>query len=162
MLLAGEIGKPHGLGGEVYVMRLSDDPHRFDAGATLTHEDGRTLVIESSRPHNKDRFLVKFEGVDAREAAVKLRGSLYVSDDARRELADGEYWIDDLKGAAVHLTTGERIGVVSDVIQNTAQDLLEVATEKGPRLIPSVPEIVTQVDTDAGRVVIDPPEGLLD
>jgi 16S rRNA processing protein RimM len=162
VLLAGEIGKPHGLDGEVYVLRLSDDPHRFDPGESLTHEDGRTLVIESSRPHNKDRFLVKFEGIDVREAAVRLRGALYVSEDARRELDDGEYWIDDLKGAAVHLTTGERVGVVSDVIQNTAQDLIEVTTERGTRLIPSVPEIVTEIDTEAGRIVIDPPAGLLD
>lgn len=162
MLLAGAIGKPHGLGGEVYLMKLSDDPHRFDPGSVLTHEDGRELVVESSRPHGADRFLVRFEAIDTREGAVGLRGSVYVSEDARRELEEGEYWVEDLKDLEVRLVSGERVGVVSDVITGSAQDLLEIETPGGPRLVPVVPEIVTEVDTAARRVVIDPPDGLLD
>ncbi|MPZ68507.1 MAG: 16S rRNA processing protein RimM [Actinobacteria bacterium] len=162
MLLAGAIGKPHGLGGEVYLMKLSDDPHRFDPGSVLMHEDGRELVIEESRVHGADRFLVRFEGVGTREGAVGLRGSVYVTEESRRELEDGEYWVEDLKDLEVVLASGESVGTVSDVISGSAQDLLEIETPGGTKLVPVVPEIVTQVDTDARRVVIDPPAGLLD
>ena len=162
MLLAGAIGKPHGLLGEVYLMKFSDDPHRFDPGSVLLHEDGRELVIEESRVHGGNRFLVRFAGVDTREGAVGLRGSVYVTEESRRKLGAGEYWVEDLKDLEVVLTSGERVGTISDVITGSAQDLLEIETGYGTRLIPVVPEIVTLVDTDAGRVVIDPPAGLLD
>ncbi len=162
MLLAGAIGKPHGLLGEVYLMKFSDDPHRFDPGSVLFHEDGRELVIVESRVHGSDRFLVRFAGVDTREGAVGLRGSVFVTEESRRELATGEYWVDDLKDLEVVLISGERIGTISDVIIGSAQDLLEIETQVGTRLVPLVPEIVAQVDTDARRVVIDPPAGLLD
>ncbi len=161
MLLAGEIGKPHGLNGEVFVLRISDDPARFDIGATLTHEDGRSLVVASSRQH-RDRFLVAFEGHDSRPAAESLRGALYVDEDQRRELAEGEFWVEDLRGATVHLPSGDKIGVIDDVIVGAAQDLLSVSTERGPRLIPNVTAIVIDVDIETRRVTIDPPIGLLD
>lgn len=161
MLLAGEIGKPHGMSGEVYVIRISDDPHRFDPGATLIHADGRELVVASARAH-RDRFLVRFEDVVDRAAAETLRGALYVPADALRDLEDSEFWEADLVGSRVTLPDGSEVGEVSDVIVRPAQDLLQIETPRGPRLVPFVTEIVTEVDPEARRVVIDPPEGLLD
>ena len=161
MLLAGEIGKPHGTSGEVYVVRISDDPSRFEPGSVLTHEDGRVLVVASARVH-RDRFLVVFEGSQTRQDAEALRGPLYVDPEDARELDDTEYWEHEIVGSAVVLPDGTEVGEVTDVIVRPAQDLLEVATRRGPRLIPFVEEIVTSVDRDARRVVIDPPDGLLD
>ena len=161
MLLAGQIGKPHGLAGEVYVVVISDDPRRFESGSTLHHEDGRTLTVERARPH-ADRFLVKFTGVDDRPAAEALRGAVYVPEKDVRPLDEDEYWYDDLVGCTVVLPTGGEVGTVRGVLERPAQDLLEVDTARGPRLVPVVKEIVVEVDTGARRVVIDPPEGLLD
>ncbi|MDP9068908.1 MAG: ribosome maturation factor RimM [Actinomycetota bacterium] len=161
MLLAGEIGKPHGTAGDVYVVRISDDPNRFDPGAVLTHEDGRELVVESSRVH-RDRFLVRFEGVATREQAEALRGPLYVPAEARRELEESEYWEQDLVGCTVELADGNEVGTVSDVIVRPAQDLLEVDTPAGTRFVPFVQAIVKEVDLDARRVLVDPPAGLFD
>lgn len=161
MLLAGEIGKPHGTSGEVYVVRISDDPHRFDPGAVLTHEDGRRLVVVSSRSH-RDRFLVHFEGVVDREGAQGLRGALYVPAEAARELDDAEFWEADLVGSRVTLPDGTEVGEVSDVIVRPAQDLLQIETPRGQRLVPFVSQIVIEVEPDERRVTIDPPEGLLD
>lgn len=160
-MLAGQVGKPHGLGGEVYVIRLSDDPRRFDAGSELQHEDGRTLVVESARDH-RNRFLVKFEDVDDRDAAETLRGALFVPADEARALEEGEFWEHDLTGlAVVHAGTGEAVGTVGHVQEGPAQDLLVVHTPSGERLIPFVAEIVVEVDVESGKVTIDPPEGLL-
>jgi 16S rRNA processing protein RimM len=160
-LLAGQIGKPHGLGGEVYVIRISDDPRRFEPGSQLLHEDGRSLVVESARDH-RNRFLVKFEGVDDRDAADALRGPLYVESSDARDLAEGEFWEHDLEGLeVVRAGTGERVGTISYVQPGPAQDLLVVDTPAGERMVPLVADIVTAVDLSAGRVTVDPPEGLL-
>lgn len=161
MLLAGKIGKPHGLGGDVYVEQISDDPRRFEPGSRLIHEDGRELLVARARPH-RDRFLVTFEGYRSREEAEGLRGALFVPDEEVRSLGEDEYWPDDLIGCTVLDPDGGRLGEVTGISLGAAQDLLEVLTEKGERLVPLVKEIVTDVDVTARRVAIDPPEGLLD
>lgn len=160
-MLAGQIGKPHGLGGEVYVVRISDDPRRFEPGSQLLHEDGRALVVSEARTH-RNRFLVRFEGFEDRDAADTLRGALFVPAGEARELEAGEFWEHDLEGLeVVHTRTGEVVGVVSHVLAGAAQDLLAIDTDAGERLVPLVAEIVTEVDVEARRVSIDPPEGLL-
>ena len=145
----------------MYLIQISDDPRRYEPGATLQHEDGRTLTLESSRPH-RDRFLAKFEGIDTRNEAEGLRGALYVAAEDARTLEVDEYWPQDLIGATVVDVEGASIGEVSGVIPGSAQDLLEVATPRGPRLVPMVKDIVQAVDAEAGRVVVSPPKGLFD
>jgi 16S rRNA processing protein RimM len=155
-LLAGQIGKPHGVGGEVYVIKISDDPRRFEPGAELYHEDGRVLTVESARPH-RDRFLVRFAGIEDRESAQQARGALYIDADDRRTLEQDEYWPDDLIGCNVLDTQGNLLGVVTDVTSNAAQDLLIV---DGKNYVPMVAALVVSVDVASKAVVIDPPEGL--
>jgi 16S rRNA processing protein RimM len=159
-LLAGEVGKPHGLSGEVYVVPISDEPSRFRAGSTLEREDGSSLTITSSHVHG-NRLLVRFEGIADRNAAEGLRGPLYIGSEQVRELEEGEYWLHDLTGSAV-MVGDEEVGVVEELVPGAAQDLLRVRTSKGDRFVPFVAEIVLSVDTQAKRIVIDPPEGLLD
>ena len=161
MLLAGEIGKPHGLAGDVYVVVISDDPRRFEPGSVLHHDNGRSLTIERARAHG-ERFVVKFHDVDDRPAAEALRGPLYIPNDEIRSLDDDEFWIDDLVGCAVVAGSGAELGTVSKVVPGPAQDLLEVETANGPRLVPVVKAIVIEVDPVARRIVVDPPEGLFD
>jgi 16S rRNA processing protein RimM len=160
LLLAGEVGKPHGLSGEVYVVPISDDPGRFDPGSNLLRENGATLRIASSRAHG-NRLLVRFEGITDRESAEALRGALYIRSDEVRELEEDEYWPHDLVGCVV-ADAGGNVGHVVAVVPGAAQDLLRIETPNGERLVPLVHEIVRSVDTAGRRVVIDPPEGLLD
>ena len=125
------------------------------------HEDGRSLVVTSAHDH-RNRFLVKFEGYDDREAAETLRGPLYVPGDEARDLEAGEFWEHDLEGLeVVHARTGAPVGTVAHVVEGPAQDLLVLDTPAGERMVPLVAEIVVNVDVDAGRVEVDPPEGLL-
>lgn len=161
MLLAGEVGKPHGLTGEVYVVVISDDPQRFAPGSSLSRADGTILTVVTARPHG-GRFLVGFEGIDSRDDAVSLRGPLYVPATAIRTLEPDEYWHDDLVDCVVVTDRDEEVGTVTDVVAGPAQDRLEVETPNGPRSIPLVKGIVTSIDTNARRIVIDPPDGLLD
>lgn len=126
----------------------------------MIHEDGRVLVVTSSRAH-RDRFLVRFEGIDSREAAEGLRGALYVGAGESRELGDYEYWESDVVGCEVFLADGTKVGRVTDVIVRPAQDLLEVENATGRHLVPFVEAIVIEVDPEARRIVVDPPAGLL-
>ena len=160
-MLAGQVGKPHGLAGEVYVVRLSDDPRRFQPGAVLWHEDGRRLVVASARPH-RDRFLVAFEGISSRTEAESLRGALYVETSELRPLGEDEYWEHELVGLRAVDPAGRTLGTVVRVVEGPAQDLLVLKTPRGERLVPFVAAIVTAVDLTSGSVTIDPPAGLLD
>ncbi|HWL65368.1 MAG TPA: ribosome maturation factor RimM, partial [Actinomycetota bacterium] len=103
----------------------------------------------------------KFSGVDSREDAEAMRGSLFVHKEQRRELDASEAWIDDLIGCEVRTLDGVSVGRVTQVIPSPAQDLLSVATEAGERFVPMVKEIVVSIDVAAKTVTVDPPEGLL-
>lgn len=140
---------------------ISDDPERFEPGARLLHGDGRTVIVTGSHRHG-DRFLVRFEGVESRDAAEGLRGPVYVTADELRDLDDDEFWEHDLVGCEVALADGRVVGTVTDVVPGAAHDLLAVETERGERYIPLVKAIVIATDVAAKRVLIDPPEGLLD
>ncbi len=120
------------------------------------------MTVASSHVHVGTRFLVRFEGVDSRESAEQLRGALYTRDLERRALGDDEYWQKDLVGCTVITSDGASVGEVTGVVEAPAQDLLVVVTERGERMIPLVKAIVPEVDVSARRIVIDPPEGLLD
>jgi 16S rRNA processing protein RimM len=141
---------------------ISDDPHRWDRGSVLLRGDGTRLVVEGSHVHKGDRLLVRFEGVDSREAAEVIRGPVYVSEEQRRRLQEGEYWPEDLVGCRVTTVAGDEVGAISDVVEGPAQDLISVDDGGRTFLVPLVKEIVVDVDVGARRVTIDPPPGLVD
>jgi 16S rRNA processing protein RimM len=144
------------------MVAISDDPHRFDPGSLLVHADGTNLVVEGSHVHKGDRLLIKFEGVDSRDAAELIRGAVYVSEDQRRSLEEGEYWPQDLVGCRVVTAAGDEVGQIADVVEGPAQDLISVDDGGLTFLVPLVKEIVLDVDIEGRRVTIDPPPGLVD
>ncbi|MFI7445727.1 ribosome maturation factor RimM [Nonomuraea indica] len=164
-LVVGRIGRPHGVRGEVTVEVRTDDPElRFAVGASLaTDPPGRgPLVIESRRWH-KGNLLLALAGVADRDAADELRGTMLVIDSAEVEPSDDpdEFHDHQLVGLTVVTTSGERVGEVTDVLHH-GQDLLVVARGgQDDALIPFVKALVPEVDLDGGRLVVDPPEGLL-
>jgi 16S rRNA processing protein RimM len=143
------------------MVAISDDPHRFDKGQRLVRDDGSPLTVEGSRTHRGDRLLVKFEGVDSREAAEHLRGPVYSELRQRRDLEEGEYWQAELVGCRVVSPSGDDLGAVVEVVEGPAQDLISIESEEGDFLVPLVKEFVVAVDIEARRVTIDPPAGLV-
>lgn len=188
LLIVGRIGKPHGIRGEVTVEVRTDEPDaRFAPGAVLRTEPGATprtasesgasesgagvpyrvpaeLVVESVRWH-QGRLLVAFEGVLDRDVAEALRGTLVgVESSEVAPPEDPEEFHDhQLVGLSVVTPTGERLGEVARIDHAPASDLLVLRRPEGKTaLIPFVKAIVPQVDLAGGRVVVDPPGGLLD
>lgn len=168
-LVVGRVGRPHGLRGEVTVEVRTDDPdQRFAAGSSLATvpADRGPLTVAGSRWHS-GRLLVRFAGHEDRDAAEALRDTvLAIDSDQLAPLADPEEFYDhDLIGLTVVTVAGEQVGAVADVLHH-GQDLLVIAGA-GPRsgaeiLVPFVAAIVPEVDVAAGKLVIDPPPGLLD
>lgn len=161
-VLVARIGKPHGLRGEVTVQVHTDVPHeRFVVGATFgTDPDRGELTVRAARLHNGIQLLAFEEAAD-RTAAEALRGTRLVASADDDE--DDAYYEDDLVGLAVVDTAGESLGKVVALHPRPAQDLLEIELADGrTAYLPFVEEIVPEVDLDAGRVVADPPPGLLE
>jgi 16S rRNA processing protein RimM len=169
-LVVGRVGRPHGIRGELTVQVHTDDPDlRFAAGSVLATEPAERgpLTISSSRWHS-GRLLVTFAGYTDRTVAEDLRGTLLVMDSAEvGPTADPDEFHDyQLIGLEVVTLTGDPVGAVSDVLHQ-GQNLLVVQPAPGQSgreeiLVPFVAAIVPEVDVKAGRLVIDPPPGLLD
>ncbi|ANS80670.1 16S rRNA processing protein RimM [Serinicoccus hydrothermalis] len=162
--VAARVGKPHGLRGEVTVQVHTDDPAgRFVVGESFGTDPAAPgpLVLRSVRVH-QGIYLLAFEGHADRTAAEALRGIRLLVDEDADEGEVGEAWREeDLVGFAVVLPDGSPVGEVSALHVRPAQDLLEVRTPGGQVLVPFVAELVPEVDEQAGRVVVDPPPGLL-
>jgi 16S rRNA processing protein RimM len=168
-LVVGRVGRPHGIRGELTVQVHTDDPDlRFAAGSVLATEPAARgpLTVSSSRWHS-GRLLVTFDGYDDRDSAEDLRGTMLVMDSADVGPPEDPDEFNDyqLVGLEVRTVGGEAVGVVADVLHQ-GQDLLVVQPPSGrspdPILVPFVAAIVPEVDVAAGRLVIDPPPGLLD
>jgi 16S rRNA processing protein RimM len=168
-LLVGIVSRAHGLRGELAVDVRTDSPEeRFAPGSVLIARrpgspDG-VLTVESSRPHS-GRLLVRFVEVPDRDAAEALRGTRLVIGTGELAPPDDpeEFHVHQLEGLRVELEDGSVVGTVREVVHGPGGELLVVArTDLPDALVPFVMAIVPTVDLDGGRVVLTPPEGLLD
>jgi len=162
-LVVGRVGRPHGIRGEVTVEVRTDDPDdRFAPGRVLATDPAESgpLTIEQARWHS-GRLLVRFAGTDDRDAAETLRNTLLVIDSAEipPTTDPDEFHDHELIGLAVVTVDGTEIGTVTEV-RHLGQDLLVI--NPGSVLVPFVSAIVPDVDIAAGRLVVDPPPGLLE
>jgi 16S rRNA processing protein RimM len=168
-LVVGRIARPHGVRGELTVEVRTDDPElRLAAGSVLATEPAAAgpLTVTRARWHS-GKLLLSFTGIADRTAADELRGVLLVIDSAELEdIGDPDEFRDhQLIGLAVYGPGDELVGTVTDIL-HYGQDLLVVAGAGGRAgaeiMIPFVTEIVPEVDVPGGRLVVDPPAGLLD
>ena len=127
-------------------------------------------MVAASHWHS-GRLLVRFEGVVDRTGAEALRGTVLTIDASVTGPAgdddsddDDAWWDRDLVGLQVATTEGVALGTVADVVHSPAGDILAVARPDGggEYLVPFVREIVPEVDVAGGRLVVDPPPGLLE
>jgi 16S rRNA processing protein RimM len=169
-LTVGRVVKAHGISGELVVEIRTDDPAaRFAPGNTLRAKDSRgggerSFVVDQAREHGA-RLLVRLAGVDDRDAADALRGSLFVVDSDELPPIDepDTYYDHQLVGLRVRTTTGQHVGTVAEALHTAAGELLVVRRDDGGEvLVPFVSAIVPSVSLHDRTVEIDPPDGLLD
>ncbi len=164
-ICVGAITGSFGVRGEARVKSFCADPTAIGDYGPLTNDDGsRSFTLTITRPV-KGGFAVHLSGVTNKEAADALKGTrLYAPRDALPALPDDEFYHTDLMGLTVVDTGGEELGQIHAILNHGAGDLLEVRKRgrKGTTLVPFTLEIVPTVDIAAGRVVVDPPEGLFE
>jgi 16S rRNA processing protein RimM len=166
MALVGRVARAHGLRGQVIVNPDTDFPEdRFRVGAELFVNRGGSvdsLTIASVRFH-QGRPMIGIRAVDSIEAATALAGAeLRVPREWLATLPQGTFYLHDLVGCVVETEDGRRIGPVREVEGEAGGNRLVVDGSDGEVLIPFAAEICTTIDPGAKRIVIAPPEGLLE
>ena len=161
-LVVGRIGRAHGILGEATIEVQTDEPDsRFKVGNKLILDSGRELIIKSSRWHNQI-LLLGFEGFNDRNQIEGLRDQSISSEVDLSGLAPGEYHYQQLIGCQVYLQNNELIGEVKEVVKLPGQDLLSVDQNGIEVLIPMVKQIIISINILDKKIVVNPPEGLLD
>jgi len=166
MAVVGRIARAHGIRGQVIVNAETDFPEeRFQPGVELFVERNGTvdaLTVTTVRFH-RERPVIGVSGVETMNDAERLAGlELRVPLDRLAALPPDTFYRHDLIGCAVETTGGAAVGTVSDVEGTMGGSRLVIAGASGEVLIPLVAEICTVVDPAAKRIVVNPPDGLLD
>jgi 16S rRNA processing protein RimM len=161
----GKIGSSVGLRGEVRVTLYSRDSDNLKEGKALLLEraagngassPARLETVCLGMRQQNGRPVIRMKGIEDRTAADSLTGmELYIFADDLEELPEGEHYVREIIGYTVtDLSSGRDIGVLKDVIQNTAQSILDIRTPEGKQvLVPLVDEFV--IDIDDSRSVIE-------
>ncbi|MEU5072895.1 ribosome maturation factor RimM [Streptomyces asoensis] len=166
-LVVARIGRAHGIKGEVTVEVRTDEPElRLAPGAVLATDPASAgpLTIETGRVHS-GRLLLRFEGVRDRTAAEALRNTLLIAEIDPAELPEeeDEYYDHQLMDLDVVTKDGVEVGRITEISHLPSQDLFIVERPDGSEvMIPFVEAIVTEIDLEEQRAVIDPPPGLID
>lgn len=154
ILKVGKIVNTHGLKGEVKVLALTDDQKRFD-DLEYVLIDGEEVKVQGCK-YQKDRVIVKLEGVDKVEDAEMLKNKfMEIPREFAVELEEDCYFLSDLRECTVYDTDGKEIGEVYEVLQTKNNDVYWVKKPKEV-LIPALQSIVTEIDIDNKKIIIRP------
>lgn len=166
LLQVGIITGTHGLKGEVKVFPTTDDKQRFLDLEDVLLDTGDTLLelkVEYCKFFKKFVF-VKFEGIDGINEVEKYkRCPLLVTRENAVELEEDEYFVADLLGLTIVDDSGVTIGKLENVISTGANDVYEVLTDDGGRiLLPAIKECILDVDMEEGVILVHLMKGLAD
>ena len=160
----GVIGGVHGVRGLVRVKPFTTDPSAIVTYGPLTDEAGRRRFSLDLRSWHRDVWLAAIEGVEDRQTAETLRGTmLFVERDRMPETADEEeYYHADLVGLVAERAGGERLGTVRAIFDFGAGDVVEIALDRGGSVtVPFTKAVVPEVDLRGRRMVVNPPQDLM-
>ena len=144
-MLAGRVGKPHGLDGSFYVTEA--ETRVLSKGVVLEGIGTITSVKGTD-----ERPILRVEGVSNRSGAEALRGrDLLVPDEVKPELEDDEFWAEQLVGCRV-VDGANELGTVAKLLGMPSCELLELGDGT---LIPLVRDAIEEIDLDAGRIAVN-------
>ncbi|MBN1221171.1 MAG: 16S rRNA processing protein RimM [Anaerolineae bacterium] len=163
-LAVGKVVRAHGLAGEVSMAVLTEFPERFETTEWLYLGDpyqATAYRLESYRWH-KQHILLTLGGVTDRTGAEKLRGQwVQVPLAEAMPLPEGAYYFHQLIGLEVITTTGERLGVVTSIIETGANDVYVVEDRGREILLPAVADVIKSIDLEQGQILVEVIEGLI-
>lgn len=167
LIIVARAVRTRGLKGELVADLWTDFPDRFERLAQLwgvaPNGEINELKLESHWFQN-DRVVLKFAGYDTIESAKTLVGYEFgLPETERVQLPKDEFYDWELEGCSVEIENGAPVGNVREVMRTGGVELLVVEdAARREHLIPLAQEIVVDVDVSRKKILIDPPEGLLD
>ncbi len=168
-MLIGVVVGVQGVRGQVRIKSYAAQPEDVAAYGPLQDKTGKRRFEVKAEGFVRGAVIARVAGVTDRDAAEALRGiELYIDRAVLPPVAEGEYYQTDLIGLAVQDKAGSALGVVRNVFDYGAGPLLEierppgVGSVKKTVLAPFTKAVLVSVDLAAGRIVLDPPVGLLD
>jgi 16S rRNA processing protein RimM len=167
LIIVARAVRTRGLKGELVADVLTDFPERFEHVSELTgvgsSGERKQLELESYW-FQKDRMVLKFAGYDSIESAKALVGYQFgLPEGERVQLSQDEFYDWELEGCAVENKLGSVVGKVREVMRTGGVELLVVENEaRREMLIPMAQSIIVEIDKSRKKILIDPPEGLLD
>lgn len=161
----GEIVTTHGIEGWLRLKPYNPQTATLASNQTIFLEKGASCSphwLQAVKRHKK-HFLLHIRGIDGIGAAEKWIGSiLSVAEEALQPLGPGEYYYYQMVGLDVYDTHGEWIGIITRIWSKEGGDLYVVTGAHKEYLIPAAKEIIEKVDLPEGKMIINPPAGLLD
>ena len=158
-LEAGKIVNTHGIAGEVKITPWADDPDFLLNFKTL-YLDGKPIHIRSARVH-KNAVLMKLDGVDDINEAMRLKNKVVSIDREDATLEEGSFFLADLYGLEVRdADSGEVLGTISDVLTPPANNVYIVKGTKREYMIPAVSEFIVETNVDEGYLLVHLIEGM--
>jgi 16S rRNA processing protein RimM len=162
-LAVGKLRHAHGVRGEMLMEVFTDFPERLKPGAVLyISPEAEPLRLIKCRPH-REGLLMTFEGYATPEEVGQFRNQLlYVKADDRPPLAEGDYYQYQLINLTVISDTGVRVGVVHEILETGASDVLVIRPEIGADvLIPMVDTFIQDIDLDKREITVHLIPGML-
>ncbi len=156
----GVVVGPHGVRGTLRVRTFGPGAHLREGAAPVLAGHRRRITNVRSTPKG---FLVDLEGVETRAEVSALRGEELFLDRTELDAPDeGEFYVADLVGMSAVDDTGRMVGTVTETFENPAHEVLVIrkASDAPDLLVPFTLEHVPEVDLEAGRLVVRPPEDL--
>lgn len=157
MITVGKVLSAHGVEGEVSVASLTEVPERFAPGSHLqavVKDKPRSLTVAAARP-GKGVLLVKFEGIEQRDAAEELSGAvLQIDEAALKGLPPDTYWRHQIIGLNVYTDEGVHLGVVTRVLETGANDVYVVGRGTEEIMIPAIKQVVKEVRLEEKKMIV--------
>lgn len=167
LIIVARAVRTRGLKGELVADVLTDFPERFQQVSDVSGIglDGKCVQLKlENHWFQNDRMVLKFSGYDTIDSAKTLIGYEFGLPEAERvELPEDEFYDWELEGCSVEIEHGSTIGRVREVMRTGGVELLVVEDDaRREHLIPMAETIVVGIDISRKKILIDPPEGLLD
>lgn len=168
----GKFLSPFGVAGAVKVFPYSDFLERCSELHDVIVEQGGQRAnhrVKDARVY-KNLWVMQLEGIYSREEAARLNGALLkIPADQRVTLPEGSYYLDEIIGLAALSVTGEKLGVVRDVLKTGGNDIyvVERAAAAGEKLrreilVPAIHNVVKEINLEKGHILLELPPGLMD
>lgn len=160
----GQIVNTFGIKGQLKVKPFTDDMERFEELKTVyicKKNEMKKVEIEDVK-YNKQCVLLKVKGIEDLTEAEKYKG-LFLKIDRKdaKKLPKDTYFVADILGLEVYTDEGELLGKVDDIFPTGANDVYVVKDELGKQiLLPSIPEVLKEIDLEKGKVIVHLIEGL--